>query len=122
MTHEERVKLYLSGKMDREPERKLENALLEDDGLLERFMEACEASPESAPPDLAARVCQSLQKPPKPSVPLPSRGLRAAMCFCGAAAAIVCTVFGPDRLVNMVTDGLPEMFDQFLVAIKSLYM
>ena len=128
VTHEERIELYLSGADTgtgggaREQERKFENALLEDDGLLERFIEACESSPEQAPDGLAARVCQTLRKPPEPPVPLPDRRMRAAMCFCGAAAAIVCTVFGPERLVYIVTDGLPEKFNQFLAAIQSLYM
>ena len=114
MTAEERVKHYLSGEADKDTARKLENALLEDNDLLERFIGECELSLEAAPDSLAAPVMRAVSRPPETVVPLPGRKLRAAMCFAGAAAVIVCTVFGPE--------WLPNTWDRVVDAIKALYM
>ena len=114
MTAEERIKQYLSGAADRDSERKLENALLEDNVLLERFIEECEASLEPAPDSLIEPVMRAVCRPPEKVVPLPGRRMRAAMCFAGAAAVIVCAVFGPERL--------PDALIRIVDAIKALYM
>jgi len=89
------IGLYLSGLADSQTELELENAMLKDGALLERFIAASEQSVLAAPDGVAASVMQKLNsKTIIVTVPMLSRKLCAAVCFFSAAAIIVLTACG----------------------------
>jgi hypothetical protein len=100
-----------------------ETALLEDDELLELFITECEQELLAAPADFANSVMRGINNKTVTTVtivPVLSRKLCAAVCFCSAAAIMLFTVFGFDRQISdfiLNSSGrLNELFD----AIKSL--
>lgn len=101
MEHKERIALYLSGFADRETEIQTENAILKDAGALEKFIEASEQLICAAPSGFTGSVMRGirLQNMPTTSVKVPvlSRKLCAAACFCSAAAIMLFTVSGFSR-------------------------
>lgn len=123
MTHKERIALYLSGNLDKKTEVQIENALTEDDNLLNQFIEASEQAIHTAPTDFAGAVMRMIGthniSGASTTVPVLSRKMRAAVCFCSAAAIILFTVTGFDRrILEFVTNNF-DRFNELLNAIKT---
>lgn len=117
MTHKDRIELYLSGNADKETEIQTETAMLADDGLMEEFIGASERTICNAPLDFAGSVMRMIGK--KPSIPLLSRRMRAAVCFCSAAAIIIFTATGFDRrILEFMTNNF-DRFNELLNSIKT---
>jgi len=93
MEHKERIALYLSGLADKKTERQTEDALLRDASFLESFIETVGQHLYAASPGFAGAVMRLLPNSPAAvvKVPLLSRELCAAACFCSAAAIMLFT-------------------------------
>lgn len=111
---------YLSGLADRETEIQIENAMLEDDNLLEQFIEASEKSICAAPPGLTESVMRGINQPIKivTIAPALSKKLCAAACFCSAAAIMVFTMSGLDRQLSDFILNYSGKLNDLLSTIK----
>lgn len=117
MTYKERIALYLSGNADEKTEIQTENALLENDSFMEEFIKASEQSILTAPSDLASSVMRRIGT--NAAVPMLSRRMRAAVCFCSAAAILFFTLSGFDRRIfEFVTNNF-DRFNELLNVIKT---
>ena len=121
MIHEDekRIDLYLSGRMEREKETQTENAMLKDSSLLNHFIEAVERSLCPAPFGFADSVMRAVSREGKSGTVINSlsRKMRAAVCFCSAAAIIAITVSGFDRLM---LDFIADNFDRLNEALNTV--
>lgn len=99
MDNKEMIALYLSGLADKKTERQTENALLRDASFFESFIETVEHRLYPVSAGFASAVMGRLPNSPAAAVKVPvlSRKLCAAVCFCSAAAIILFTVSGFDR-------------------------
>ncbi|MCL2084778.1 MAG: hypothetical protein FWH06_05935 [Oscillospiraceae bacterium] len=91
---EHRIAAYLSGGAGGETEAQIENEILSDTGLLERFIAANERALQAAPPGFADMVMRGVGARPPVTVPVLNRRLCAAVCFCSAAAIALFTITG----------------------------
>ncbi|MCL2496888.1 MAG: hypothetical protein FWF04_05675 [Clostridiales bacterium] len=97
--HKEEIALYLSGLAGKKAERRTENALMRDAGFLQSFIDTAEQHLCAAPPGFADAVMRLLPSRPAVTVKVPmlSRKLCAAVCFCSAAAILLLSFSGLDR-------------------------
>lgn len=101
MEHKERIAQYLSGIADIKAQRQTENALLYDADFLESFIGTVEQHLYTAPSSLAGAVMRLLPADPGAAITVPvlSRRMSAAVCFCSAAAILLVTMSGVDRSI-----------------------
>ena len=118
MTFDERINLYISGISDSETEIGTEEALLKDENFLSQFVGTCERFIRTAPHGFAASVMRALGKHDTAEVPVLSKKMCAAVCFCSAAAIITLTVFGFDKHFMEFISKYSGKLGEMLNAIK----
>ena len=120
MEHKGRISQYLSGLSDTKAERQTENALLRDAGFLKSFIDAVEQRLYVAPPGFAASVMRRLPNSlaPDAKVPVLSRKLCAAACFCSAAVIMALTTSGVNRHIFEFIQSVK--FDEWIAFAQNL--
>ena len=122
MEHKERIALYLSGLADAKKERQTENTLRRDSNFLECFVETVEQRLCTAPPDFAASVMRLLPDSPAAAVKVPvlSRKLCAAACFCSAAVIMLLTVSGLNQYFFELLTAHSGVLDEWITFAQNL--
>jgi hypothetical protein len=93
MGHKDSIALYIAGLADGDAQAQIEDALLNDAGFLERFIEVNEQLICTAPSGFADTAMRGIRlQTSTAKVPVLSRKLCAAACFCSAIAIMLFTV------------------------------
>jgi len=98
------------------------DALYENGNMLEQFIADCEQNLLAAPPGFASSVMRGISNQTVTTVtvvPVLSRKLCAAVCFCSAAAIMLFTVFGFNSQISDFILNSSGMLNELFDAIKS---
>ena len=138
MAHEgqkEQISLYLSGLADKKTESRTEAMLMRNSSFLDTFVGVVEQRLYMAPPGFseavmslltgsaAARAAQNLftnNATASVKVPMLSRKLSAAVCFCSAAAIMIFTFTGLNRYLSEFISAQSGKFSEWITFIQNL--
>ena len=121
--HKKQIALYLSGFADTKMEQQTENVLLRDADFLESFIDTVEQHLSIVPSNFAGSVMRLLPNNCNAAIELPvlSRRLCAAVCFCSAATIILFAVFGFDRHIIEFINEQSGKLGEWIVFAENLH-
>lgn len=119
MINKKQIELYISGLDDEKTMIQTEDAIVEDDMLLEQFIELSESEMKNAPYGFADSVMLKVKAHTENRVnriaPLLSkRKLYAAVCFGGAFTIMISTVLGFNNQIFKFILNSSDKINQFL--------